>query len=283
MNLTIRTVNEAMERVSLKQQHDILLSMLAYVDSVCTTNDIPYSMGGGTLLGAVRHQGFIPWDDDIDIMLLRDHYTRLVEVLRKNSTAPYIVLDASDKGNPYAFAKLCDSRTFCKGPLDEVPEMGVFIDIFPVDFLPDAPEERRKFSGEMKRKQDNLDFYSWRTYSKASSYFKKAIKSVLYLPKYLYYGLLRSETNDKDQLVKQMSSYKDTGMVGFTGSPYSPEKEFFPTEIFSEYIRLKFEDHEFSAIAGYEKYLSQLYGDYMQLPPVGDRVNHSYYQWYWRS
>jgi lipopolysaccharide cholinephosphotransferase len=272
-----------MNRVSTEQQRDIMMGILSYIDSVCADNSIQYSLSGGTLLGAVRHQGFIPWDDDIDVMLLRDQYDKLISILSEQTKDEYKLVDFMDKGNPYAFAKLCDTRTFCRGPLAEVSTMGIYIDIFPIDYLPDGQAERRSFLVEMKQKQKDLNFYSWRTYNKATSYSKKMIKSVLFLPKYLRYRFTRSEYADKQHLGEQMKAYNATAFVGFTGSQYAPDKEFFPIELFDKYIRLQFGSQKFSAIAGYDGYLRQLYGDYMKLPPVESRVNHSYYRWYWRA
>jgi lipopolysaccharide cholinephosphotransferase len=272
-----------MNPVSMEQQRDVMMSMLTYLDSVCVENNIQYSLGGGTLLGAARHQGFIPWDDDIDIMLMRSQYDKLIQVLKAEVAEPYRLVDVTDKGNPYAFAKICDFRTFCRGPLTEVPEMGIYIDIFPMDYLPDDERERQQFLRETKQEQLDLNFYSLRMYNRARSYSKKIAKSVLYLPKCLYYCATKSEARDKAQLVSKMSSYSGTGTVGFTGSPYSPDKEFYPAELFSSYVHLQFEDQKFSAIVGYKEYLSHLYGDYMKLPPVESRVNHSYYKWYWRA
>lgn len=272
-----------MNPVSMKQQREIMLSMMTYIDSVCTENEIQYSLSGGTLLGAARHHGFIPWDDDMDVMLLRDQYDKLIQIMKKDIDAPYRLIDVTDKGNPYAFAKICDSRTFRRGPLNEIPEMGIFIDIFPIDYLPDDAQERRRFLTAMKQKQQDLNFYSMRTYNKATKYYKKVLKSVLFLPKFVYFRLTKSERDDKTWLVNQMSSYDHTETVGFTGSQYAPEKEFFPVEWFSQYARLTFENRSFSVIAGYDGYLKQLYGDYMEMPPVALRVNHSYYKWYWAS
>lgn len=273
-----------MRRVTQTEEREIMMKLMCFINEVCEVNGIEYSLGGGTLLGAIRHKGFIPWDDDIDFMLIRDEYNKLIKVLRTRSLPNMRLIDQNDKGNPYVFAKLCDSRTLCKGPLSEIKGMGVYVDIFPIDFLPDEKEARWNFSSKIRKRQRNLNFFSLHTYNKATSYKKKIAKTFLYYPKYLQYKVMYSEKIEKHDIISDMSKFNNkTGIVGFTGSQYSPKKEFFPIEDFNQYVLVDFEGYKFHAIKGFENYLKQLYGDFMKLPPEDARVNHSYYKWFWKE
>ena len=121
----------------LEELHQIELDMLKEIDRICRRENIQYYLAGGTLLGAVRHKGFIPWDDDIDIAMARDEYERFLKVMKKERH-PYLKIFAMefDKEYQYTFAKVVDTRTRLIEEIGkDLPDMGVFIDIFPIDGL----------------------------------------------------------------------------------------------------------------------------------------------------
>ncbi|GBD80641.1 hypothetical protein TEHAB4_11650 [Tetragenococcus halophilus] len=135
------------KQVSLTEQKKIMLEILDYIDKVCSKYGIFYSLSGGTLLGAVRHAGFIPWDDDIDIMLTRNNYDKLIHQLEKEP-GEYTFFNFSVSGYKYVFAKLCSSVTYQRSPSSEIASLGIFIDIFPIDSLPDRIETLYHFIKE---------------------------------------------------------------------------------------------------------------------------------------
>ena len=123
----------------LEELHQIETDILTAIDEICRKENIRYYLAGGTLLGAVRHKGFIPWDDDIDIAMPRDDYERFLKVMRKGAHPYYKILALEYKEDyPYTFAKVVDTRTRLQEEIGkDLPEMGVFIDIFPLDGMGD--------------------------------------------------------------------------------------------------------------------------------------------------
>ncbi len=122
----------------LRRQQMVMLEMAKVLDRICKKHDIPYFLYAGSLLGAIRHDGFIPWDDDFDVALLRKDYKRLMKIL-PDELPPGIVLqnNDTDKNYYYFFAKLRDKKSFIDEGLYDHPfkERGIFIDIFPLDRL----------------------------------------------------------------------------------------------------------------------------------------------------
>ena len=122
----------------LRRQQLVMLEMVTVLDKICKKHDIPYFLYGGTLLGAFRHNGFIPWDDDLDVAMMRQDYKRLMKVLPAELPA-HIALQNNDTDKNYFLfiTKLRDKRSFLdEGGFDKVfKERGIFIDIFPLDRL----------------------------------------------------------------------------------------------------------------------------------------------------
>ncbi|GBD74299.1 hypothetical protein TEHN7126_0218 [Tetragenococcus halophilus subsp. halophilus] len=272
------------KRVSLAEQKKIMLEILDYIDKICVKYGIFYSLSGGTLLGAVRHKGFIPWDDDIDVMLTRDNYEKLIYHLEKEP-GDYTFLNYPITGYQYVFAKLCSSVTYQKSPNSEINSLGIFVDIFPIDSLPTQSLEREKFVIEVKELQKKAvmaDFYS---YAGSNTYLKKIVKAFLYFPK--FYKLSRQSPMKRrlEALNLKMQEFngKDTKYVGFVCSRYALTKEKFPKEIFEEYNYYEFEGRKYQGIKDADIYLTQLYGDYMKMPPKDKQVNHDFYKWYWKE
>ena len=136
-----------MKRLTLAQIKETELEILLVLDRICRENDLKYSMCAGTLLGAVRHQGFIPWDDDIDICMPRPDYMRLIEMNRKGSALPpYLKLCCYEDGtleSPYM--KIMDLRTYIREEnYTQRDVRSLWIDVFPVDGLPDSEQETRR-------------------------------------------------------------------------------------------------------------------------------------------
>lgn len=261
-----------MRKLKLEEIKEIELNMLKHIDKVCRKNSIPYTLAGGTLLGAIRHKGFIPWDDDVDICLEWEDYKRLIDIL--SSDEKYLLRYDMDKSEYYYdFAKLTDPTTIVKEPNRPNKEkLGIWVDIFPLVGVPQG----ETFQGYWKKliKMNSRVFRSTGTnYCYDSIVFKKIIKAILYFPQAVYCKLYGTEywKNKRRELheLGWMSAANDN--IGIIPSAYR-EKGMFKKQLFENLIDVEFEDGIFKAVRNWDLYLSQLYGDYMLLPPEEERV-----------
>jgi lipopolysaccharide cholinephosphotransferase len=261
----------------------VQLDVVSYIDRVARKHGIDYSVSGGTLLGAIRHKGYIPWDDDIDIMMTRPNYEKLMTVLMANIEAPYELIYYKHSEAYLPFAKVYDTRTVFKSKIDNLHRgTGIFVDIFPMDVLPKSEPEIQDFKSEIMKDSFTLAATNPRglDYASASRWLYFFGKVILWLPKHLKYkGKGRQFAEALDQ---KMQQFKDTDNPyrGFTGSHY--KKDIFPREMFDEYEDVLFEDRDLMKVKHHDTYLKQLFSDYMVLPPKSEQINHHYYKWYWK-
>ena len=254
----------------------IQISILDAITDICLENDLHYSLGYGTLIGAVRHKGFIPWDDDIDIFLLRSEYNTLIRVLKNQDKYPWlsIVDDENTKGYYYPFAKAVDNRTVAKME-DNVTPHGIWVDIFPIDGIPADEKECTK---HLKKCLLYRAFIIAMTtdFSSKEALKKSGIKRIFAFVGNLY-GKERMLQAYKKQIVKY--SAEKTGFAGCMSTPYIL-KERFPIELYKDYLSLPFEGRKFQVIKEYDQFLTRLYGAYMTLPPENKRTEHHITAWY---
>lgn len=273
-----------MRKISLTEQKQILVQILEHIDKVCRDNNIMYSLCGGTLLGAVRHKGFIPWDDDIDILLPRPEYERLITLIKKDQK--YLLLSPEDDGYFLPFSKVVDRRTIMRmdNPYEPViRDLGVFIDIFPIDGLPSKPAEQIKYVEYVRWIRRKMIMSMPRIYYGSNCWWKRLVKRIVYFPWHAYLRLTSSPDKLKAKLLDVMQTYdfNTSPHAGFVLSAYGA-REVLPRDIYLGTIELEFEGRKFTAIRNYRVYLNALYGDYMQLPPVEKRVSHHSYTAFWR-
>ena len=240
---------------SLLRRHQlVMLGMLKELDRICRKHDIPYFLYWGTLLGAIRHDGFIPWDDDLDVAVLHKDYQRLMKVLPEE-LPEHIALQTNDtdKNYFYFFAKLRDKRSFLdEGAYDRVfKERGIFIDIFPMDKV--CPSTQR-----------------WRLQSYAYTLFRagngnessmRKIRTLTWFNRHISFPILRF-----------FSRVACCGKLTFDyGIPF--HKVHDVDEIFPLSTHV-FDGIETFIPSNSHKVLQSLYGDYMQLPPDLENVYH---------
>lgn len=269
-----------MKEIKTDELKKIEFDLLKFVKEFCKENNLTYFLCGGTLLGAVRHKGFIPWDDDIDIFMPIKDYKKFIQLMKNNEK--YRVLNPyDDEEYYYLFAKLVDKDTIMNElKLPEINDLGVNIDIFPIYGLPDDKDDALNF---VKKLDDEYNVYKKYTsnilWNHSDNLIKKCIKTLVRYPNRLKY---RDKINKK-YFLDIMEKYNlDTAKnSGYTLSWYV-EREINPTENFSEAVDIEFEGENFSAPCGYKDYLTKLYGDYMQLPPVEKRVSHHNFKAWWK-
>lgn len=272
---------EKINEIGLEEQKKIQLEILKKVKEICDSNNINFFLGGGTLLGAVRHKGYIPWDDDIDIMMMRTEYERLLEIFDKecNDNRYKLLSYNNDKDYYYPFAKIVDLRTtILEYPYKKIENMGVYIDIFPIDFLPDDDKKINKLYKRYKTgnrimdayKVDNIEEF---TQNKLKLLLKKPLRWII--QKFKFYKIILKMM---DGLGKK---YNNTKKVACISGRYF-EKEIMPSDYISDYVFLEFEGEKFKAPIGYESYLAKHYGDYMKLPPKEKQMSNHSNVAYWR-
>lgn len=272
------TMEEIM--LTLSEIKDTQLLMLEYIDDLCRKNGINYSLAYGSLIGAVRHNGFIPWDDDIDIMLKRADYEKLLKIIT-SSDNKYKVLTYND--NWFNWAKLCDSRTRIEEDEDfGINDYGVWIDIFPLDEVP-APES---LSGCLSR----LSVKYLRYLSQIRTLSKKHVKDYPFFKKYIWlliHGFLlvfpKSFFSTIIEKVITRANGKNTSYIADCNFFWSNPNRSFPAKVFDSYCDIRFESIKAMCIEDYDYYLKSFYGDYMKLPPVDQQITNHSYRAFWKD
>lgn len=274
-----------MEKIDIAMQRRIQLEMLTYISEICEKNGIDYSLCGGTLIGAIRHKGFVPWDDDIDIFLIRPEYERLMKILKRDND--FVLVTSDTPGYYYTFAKLMNKRTILEtiGKIEApIPHLGVYIDIFPIDGVPNTKEEQESHVANLNDIAKKLILSMHDTYYINPFAWKSFVKRILLYP--LHRKTLRNGTPDqwKERLLREYTKYsfqqsEYVGNVIFSRGIC----EIFPRSFYEKTIDIEFEGHSFKCIANYDEYLRAAYGDYTKLPPENERICHSYYIAYWKD
>lgn len=275
--------------LSVCEEKKVILNLLTFFDQVCRENKLNYSLAGGSLLGAIRHHGFIPWDDDADVIMPREDYEKFKLIMYSNYCGDtYGFLDENCNNYYYLFSKLYDKSTIMKTilPIDaKLQDLGVFLDIFPYDNVPDDDGELTNFSNDLNLLNDKMYMTLPGQYALSRSKVKHIIKKYLLFPKFLKTKIEGVTTEAyKEMILKKIQSYDTvtTTRVGFLLSEYRA-KDRIPVEIATEFMDVLFEGHIYRCFKEYDVYLHNLYGDYMILPPVEKRSSKHPYKAYWRN
>lgn len=256
-----------------------LVEALKAFDKFCTANELNYFACSGTALGAVRHKGFIPWDDDIDIYMLRKDYNRLITLREKLNDTKYKITELGDEGYIYPFAKFYDTQTTLVEQKN-FPTccIGVYIDIFALDEVDGNIEKLAQKKEEYERLFENfqLTYCSPSLYLVLSNIYHFNFRYLWKLIK-LHYCSLKRKKEVRKQFIeyeKLWQTEEGGGKLYFHHAIYKIEKEIFEKKWFDSYLYLPFEDYKIRMNIEYDKYLSRLFGDYMTPPPVEKRQPH---------
>ena len=256
-----------MKQITLQQSQELLLELAKVVCNIGYKHGIPVFMVGGTMLGSIRHQGFIPWDDDMDFGVTYDHYFELISVLKLELPKRYRCLCYEDNSPVHSFFfKVEDSYTVMDDPCFDIPlenKIGLSIDVFPI--VSCSEKDGIDISAKIKK---ILDKEQLRIIPQNASLIKRMIKRVL--------GIFDFSNNLKEK--RKIKALLDAlpGGDKFCNIT-SPQfwRIIWPKEIFTELESYKFADTFFLGPANFDAYLTRCYKNYMQLPPEEKRRVHS--------
>lgn len=256
-----------MTELTIDELRKTQLGILKQFHKLCCENNLRYALAYGTLIGAVRHSGFIPWDDDIDVCMPRQDYEKLLK-LRYDDGRFEIKNYRYTKGYYYIFSKMVDKSTFITEGNRADKNMGVNIDILPVDYLPDDKAKQERLGRKSERVKVIIDHLGSKIIDGNSLSLKgiaKIIVRVLIAPfTKLFFRAFE----------KSMSAYKSGEYYAKVLYISSLENEIFPSALFDSLALIHFEDSEFFTFRDYHTCLTMQYGDYMTPPPKELQVMH---------
>ena len=259
-----------MQRLSGAEIKRIELNILLEFDDYCQENNLRYYLSGGTLLGAIRHKGFIPWDDDIDVCMPRPDYERFIRSYSQAQSC-YKLKSGYLKNFSAPFTKVIDIRTKVLSQFNESDvDTNLWIDIFPVDGLPENLTEVQNIYDKCNFYRTVLNLSSAKL-GEGKTAFRKYSKYLL-KPLAQIYG--KKRCIDKIEKIASQYPYETSKYVGaITWGLYGVGERMLKSE-FEKEVEVEFEGHRFPAFSCWDSYLKGLYGDYMQLPPVEKRKTH---------
>lgn len=268
-----------MEKIELEEVKRRELDLLINFKKLCEYNDLYYTLAGGTLLGAIRHKGFIPWDDDIDVMMPSPDYERILNNDIDTSILPdYIKIISWKRGNLcFPFIKMIDMRTKIDTKFYDakICDDHIWIDIFALDGNSDDDDKTRRLYRKSTKLREKI-FIRIADVSKGKSTIKKAIKPVV--TKCANIVLPINELCERIDSNAKMYGFNDGKFIGGVLWGYGIGEKIDRVN-YMKPIEVEFEGHIFNAPSNYDEYLSGIYGDYMVLPPENKRVVHGVEAW----
>lgn len=251
------------------------LEILCELDRVCRKHNLTYYIVGGTLIGAVRHSGFIPWDDDIDVSMPRKDFDKLCKIAKEEFSSEYFLqTHKTDKKCYFFYAKLRKNGTYFGEDKFEHTHLhkGIFMDIFPLDYIPDNKALQKLFfrgfsclTGFICSKEKTSEFL----YKNMSLPFIVTFRLLqCILPKFLLLGLRALLAKLSNGLSRK---HLLASLSGFHGYPM----EIAPADWWGDGCDIEFEGVTVKAPKEYHTLLTHMFGDYMQLPPEEERINHN--------
>lgn len=265
-----------MQNYDKNELHKVLVEILDYVVSVCEENNITYFLAYGTLLGAYRHKGFIPWDDDLDIAIPRDDYERFIDILEKKDGIYKIQYDGNEKKYYMPFAKVRkDNTIFIESAAQNMFENnGVYIDIFPLDYVKNPSRFTHKMKSNMLSYLRHILRYSSfpEVYKNKRNCIGHIVEHILAIPIYIF---------SKKRILKyinKLSKGKSTRDDATHIAQYDEKRSIntMTKDIYFPPCKIVFGEKEYNAPSEVETYLTTTYGPkYMELPPEDQRITHN--------
>lgn len=248
-----------MKKLTPNQIKMIELDILKAFDKFCEKHGLRYYLAFGTLLGAVRHKGFIPWDDDIDVMMLREDYMKLNELLRTEKIRDDLAWNSIENGNSIVpFGKISNVNTNVR-TYGEGDDQGLWVDVFPMDYY-------------SKSSYDKTFFWKKIMVARGPLKWKLNRKSILRnLTHFIF--ILDSQKRIAKRISRIAQANPNTGMVINAVWPTLYAKPY-ELELFEDVADYPFEDCVFKSVKDYDTFLSRCYGDYMKLPPEEKQITH---------
>lgn len=263
-----------MKELTLAEIKGVEVGILHYFAAFCQQNDISFFLSNGTLLGAVKYGGFIPWDDDVDVLVPREDYEKLLRLFQDNGQYALCCRQRCPAYR-YPFAKLCDVTTqLDETNVDNGTVLGINMDIFPLDSW--APNRKKA----MRQAKANKLRTKCLGYSKTIRFipgegrtgFGKWLRTAVH-PLFQKFGpdlfCKRMDREAKRHWKQIPSPY-----LGSIAWPAYGTREVLDAQLFSSAVPVTFEGSQYPAPAGYEAYLTSLYGNYRQDPPIEKQVTH---------
>lgn len=253
-------------RLSEEEIKEVELGVMDYIHNLCQKENINYSLAYGTLLGAVRHKGYIPWDDDVDISLKRDEYDKLYQaVLRDNDPIYKVASWENDARYPYPFYRVYDARTVYENNyIENDIDLGICVDVFPFDYYADVNKEMVKLDTYRR-----LSVYTLYGIHSKNAGLKNIIRYLLVL----VFRLTRVKTWNKKMNLLSMQA-NDSDSIDYLMENKRTSTKFEKT-LLDKVMDSPFEDRTYKIPEASHQILSAIYGDdFMEIPPVEKRVKH---------
>ena len=269
-------------KMSLDEIHKSSLSLLEFFHDICLQNNLTYYLAYGTLLGCVRHQGYIPWDDDIDIWMPRSSYDQLIQLFEQSKYKIgdyYLLSRESSEYVDYSIIRVTDLRyKLIQKNSKCYPDMGTFIDIYPLDSVKSQSEFDEAYKRIGKYNWLYAVYLTWASPSKL----KVVPKFLIHYSLRLRYGkhYLSKVQKSTENIINKYTSedYNYFAVINW----FTTGKKVYSKEWFSNTAALKFENLTLNVPSGYHELLSVIYGDYMKLPSEEERTSYHDYEIYRR-